>query len=75
MDHELLDQLTNFDTLLASSSFISQSAPLSPVVSKASSGVLEIFTPSLVRDPEWFLEQVQSKGNLQNIVSIKSLIF
>jgi hypothetical protein len=41
-----------------------QSAPLSPVVSKASSGVLEIFTPALVRDPEEFLQQLRNKSKM-----------
>ena len=43
-------------------SFKTNSAPLSPVVSKASSGVLEIFTPEIVRWPEQFLEQLQTNG-------------
>ena len=39
------------------------SAPLSPVASRSSSGALEIFTPKVVRQPEAFLEQLNSAGD------------
>ncbi len=87
------------------SSFITQSAPLTPVVSKArcqfldtilsksctipvhiffivfvfilicffySSGVLEIFTPELVRCPETFLKLVRDKGDLLHPLTVSS---
>lgn len=48
------------------SSFKTHSSPLTPVVSKTSSGILEIFTPNLVRSPEVFLESVQEKSKSHN---------
>ena len=42
--------------------FIKSSAPLSPVVSKASSGVLEIFQPIHVNDATQFIKALQCKG-------------
>ena len=42
--------------------FIKSSAPLSPVVSKASSGVLEIFQPIHVNDATQFIKTLQCKG-------------
>ena len=51
-------------------SFKTHSSPLTPVVSRTSSGILEIFTPQLVRSPEVFLQSVQEKGIHQTIHSI-----
>ena len=42
--------------------FSKSTAPLSPVVSKSSSGVLEIFQPIHVHDPKYFVELKKSKG-------------
>lgn len=38
------------------------SAPLSPVASRSSAGVVEYFTPDLVRDPNSFLSHYKQKG-------------
>lgn len=43
-------------------SILKSSAPLTPSVSKASSGVLEIFQPTHLNDPEKFVEFVKSRG-------------
>ena len=43
-------------------SFLKSNAPLTPVVSKASSGVLEIFQPVHVNDPKNFIEIKKSEG-------------
>ena len=43
-------------------SFVKSNAPLTPVVSKASSGVLEIFQPLHVNDPKHFIEIKKSEG-------------
>ena len=37
-------------------------ARLSPVVSKASAGVLEVFSPDVVIDPEFFLDTMSDRG-------------
>ena len=37
-------------------------APLSPVASRSSSGALEIFTPKVIRQPEAFLDKLNSAG-------------
>ena len=43
-------------------SILKSSAPLTPSVSKASSGVLEIFQPTHLNDPEKFVDFVKSRG-------------
>ena len=43
-------------------SFLKSNSPLTPVASKASSGVLEIFQPLHIDDPEHFIEIKKSEG-------------
>ena len=47
---------------LSSEPFLKSTAPLSPVVSKSSCGVLEIFQPVHIKDPIQFISTLQREG-------------